>query len=103
MAVQVDQQRAQTQTRSAERAGLRGRHYHRQAVVVEQPERQPDRTVEQARHPQAEPDRAEAVARATPQAQAAREVTVGSALVVVVEVVVSRAVSVVEVVGVKSL
>ena len=103
MVVQVDQQLAQTQTQSAERAEPRGRHYHRQVGVVEQPERQPVRTGEQARHPQAEPDRAAAVVRVTPQAQAAQAVTVESALVAVEVEVVSLVVSVVEVVEAKSL
>ena len=70
---------------------------------MEQPEQQPDRTGEQAQHPQAEPDRAVAVARATPQARAEQAVTVESVLVVVAEAVVLRVVSVVVVVEVKSL
>jgi hypothetical protein len=72
-------------------------------VVVEQPEQQPVRTGLQGQHPQDEPDRAAVVARAMPQAQAARAVTVGSALVVAVVVVVSRVVLAVEVDAVKSL
>ena len=70
-------------------------------VAAEQPEQQPVRTGAQVRHPQAEPDRAEAVARAMPQAQAVQAVTVGSALVAEAVVVVSLVESVVEVVEVK--
>ena len=55
---------------------------------MEQPERQPDRTGEQAQRPQAEPDRAAVVARVTRQAQAGQAVTAGSALVVEVAVAV---------------
>lgn len=70
---------------------------------MEQQEQQPGKTGEQARHQQAEPDRAEAVVRAMPQAQVVQAVTVGSALVVVVAVAVSRVVLAVEVDAVKSL
>ena len=103
MAVRVDQLHRQMQTQSDGQAEPRGRHYHRQAVAVEQVERQPVRTAGQARHPQAEPDRAAAVVRVTPQAQAAQAVTVESALVAVEVEVVSLVVSVVEVVEAKSL
>lgn len=89
VAVRVDQQRAQTRTQSDGQAEPRGRHYHRLVGVVEQPERQPVRTGEQARHPQAEPDRVAVVARVMRQALADQAVTVGSALVVAVVVVVS--------------
>lgn len=103
VAVRVGRQHQPTQTRSAEQAEPQGRHYHRQVVEVEQPEQHPVRTGEQVRHPQAEPDRVEAVARATPQAQAGQAVTVESVLVAVVVVVVSLAVLAVEVAEAKSL
>ena len=103
MVVRVDRPRTQTQTQSDGQAEPRDQHYHRQVVAVEQPERQPVRTGEQARHPQAEPDRAAVAVRVMPQAQAAQAVTVGSALAVVAEAVVSPVVWVVEVVEVKSL
>ena len=103
MVVRVDRPRTQTQTQSDGQAEPRDQHYHRQVVAVEQPERQPVRTGEQARHPQAEPDRVAVVVRVTPQAQAAQAVTVESALVAVEVEVVSLVVSVVEVVEAKSL
>ena len=101
VAVRADRQHRQTRTQSDGQAEPRGRHYHRQVGVVEQPERQPVRTEEQARHPQAEPDRAAVVARVTRQAQAAQAVTAESALAVGVAAVELLVVPVVEVVEVK--